>query len=428
MSILEFIQKLMQEPSLFLGLIALLGFLFLRERIERTISGTLKTAIGLLILLAGVNLMVQSLIPLGDLAGKALGLPPLKIEIGTNKIITELGTQIGLVMLFAFLINVLLARITPLKYIYLTGHLIFWNAVIFVTAFKYMLKLDGASLVIVSSIFVGLYQTLQPWYTHKFDLFVNENSGFVLGHSSSLPVLVTSLLTRTFSSNGKKKAKSMEELTFPKALEWLREPMLLMAATFIIIYVIMAIANYSYVVDVATKAGKHPILWIILQALNFAAGFSILMVGVRMIIAELIPAFKGIAEKIVPGATPALDCPLFFPYGQVSMAYGGLIGMFAMVLTSLIFAGFKYQYFIFAPTMSAWFHGATAGVYGNKYWGIPGAILGGIVAGVLMGVGQALMWPIIGFAIGDFFSWASDSDYVLLPLLIALVAKILGRL
>ncbi len=82
-AVLEFIQKFMQEPSLFLGLIALLGFLLLRERVERTISGTLKTAIGLLILLAGVNLMVQALLPLGELAGKTLGLPPVQIQIGT---------------------------------------------------------------------------------------------------------------------------------------------------------------------------------------------------------------------------------------------------------------------------------------------------------------------------------------------------------
>lgn len=201
-AVLEFIQKFMQEPSLFLGLIALLGFLLLRERVERTISGTLKTAIGLLILLAGVNLMVQALLPLGELAGKTLGLPPVQIQIGTQKIISELGIQIGLVMLFAFLINLLLTRFLGglgFKYIYLTGHLIFWNAVIFVSAFRYILGLEGAALVIVASLFTGLYQTIQPWYTHRFDLFVNEGSGFVLGHSSSLTVLATAWLSRMLS-------------------------------------------------------------------------------------------------------------------------------------------------------------------------------------------------------------------------------------
>jgi PTS system ascorbate-specific IIC component len=203
----------------------------------------------------------------------------------------------------------------------------------------------------------------------------------------------------------------------------MREPMLLIAVTFVMIYAIVGALNVSEVS--AMSQGVNPAIFIILQALNFAAGFAVLMVGVRMVISELIPAFKGISEKVVPGALPALDCPLFFPYGQVSMAYGGLIGMLSMVVVSICFAGFRYPYFIFAPTMSAWFHGAVAGVYGNKYAGIPGVIIGGIIPGVLMGVGQALMWPVLGFAIGDFFTWAGDTDYVLLPLIIALAGKAL---
>ncbi|MER3401497.1 MAG: hypothetical protein C4313_10340, partial [Thermoflexus sp.] len=170
-------------------------------------------------------------------------------------------------------------------------------------------------------------QTIQPWYTHRFDLFVNEGSGFVLGHSSSLTVLATAWLSRLLSGGGKRRVGDMEAIYFPRALEGLREPMLLMAATFLVVYILMAALNVGFVTEAAAKAGKHPIIWVLLQALNFAAGFAILIMGVRMIIAELIPSFKGIAERIVPGAIPALDCPLFFPYGQVSMAYGGLIGM-----------------------------------------------------------------------------------------------------
>ena len=417
-SFLDFISQLFQQPALFLGLIALIGLLLTRESIEKIVSGTMKTAIGLLILLAGTTLMSNALGPLGQLATSALGLPKFSVELGTQSIITQFGVEIGLVMLFSFLINLLLARITPMKYIYLTGHLMFWNAVVFLASFRFILGLEGAALVAATSIFVGLYQTVQPWLTHRYDLYVNENSGFVLGHNSSIPVLMTSFITKRM-----KKHRSMEELSFPKALGWLREPMLLIAVTFVMIYAIVGAFNVSEVS--AMSQGVNPAIFIILQALNFAAGFAVLMMGVRMVISELIPAFKGISEKVVPGALPALDCPLFFPYGQVSMAYGGLIGMLSMVVVSICFAGFRYPYFIFAPTMSAWFHGAVAGVYGNKYAGIPGVIIGGIIPGVLMGIGQALMWPVLGFAIGDFFTWAGDTDYVLLPLIIALIGRAL---
>jgi len=212
-AILDFIAAFMQQPALFLGLIALIGLLLLRERPEKVVSGVLKTAIGLLILSAGSNLMSGSITPLGDLAAKLLKLPPVNVEIGTNKVIAELGAAVGLVMLFSFVVNVLIARFTKLKYIYLTGHLIFWNAVVFTTTFKYVFHLGGFWLVLVSSIFTGLYQTIQPWYTHKFDLYVNDNNNFVLGHDSSLVVLSTSLLSKWFSKDGKNKGRDMEELT-----------------------------------------------------------------------------------------------------------------------------------------------------------------------------------------------------------------------
>lgn len=416
-----------KEPAIFLGLIAFVGLLALKERVEKIISGTLKTALGLLILLAGVVVMVDALMPLGQIASAALKLPPVSVEIGTQKVISELGFEIGLVMVFAFLLNVIVARISKtFKYIFLTGHLIFWNAVIFTAAFKYIMGLEGWALIAAASLFTGAYQIIQPWYTHFFDLEVNENAGFVLGHSSSLVVLLTALITRPLAKSGRK-FKSMEELTFPRALSWLREPMLMIAASYFVIYAVVGILAWDNVVDFAAKAGKHPIVWLVLQALNFAAGFAVLIMGVRMLISELIPAFQGIAQKIVPGAVPALDCPLFFPYGQVSMAYGGLIGMVTMVVLSIFFIGIKYPWYIFAPTMSVWFHGATAAVYGNKYAGVPGAILGGIIAGVLMAVGQAIMWPIMGFAIGDFYSWASDTDYVWYPLIVYLLSLVVGK-
>mgnify|MGYP001772838623 FL=1 len=416
---INFIIAVFKTPALFLGIIALVGLLALREKIEKIVSGTLRTALGLVILLAGVNVMVGALTPLGTIAANALKLPPVKVEIGTNNVILNLGFEIGLVMVFAFLINVIVARISKtFRYIFLTGHLIFWNAVIYTASFRYILGLTGWPLIIASTLFTAFYQIIQPWYTHFFDLEVNENAGFVLGHSSSLVVLLTSLITRPLSKSGKK-YKSMEELTFPASLSWLREPMLMLTFSYFIIYVIVGIASWDSVVSFANQAGTDPVVWIITQALNFGAGFAILIMGVRMIIADLIPAFQGIAQKIVPGAVPALDCPLFFPYGQVSMAYGGIIGMLTMVIMSIFFSTvLKYPWFIFAPTMSAWFHGATAAVYGNKYAGIYGAILGGVLAGVLMAVGQAIMWPILGFAIGDFYSWASDTDYVWFPIII----------
>ncbi len=39
-----------------------------------------------------------------------------------------------------------------------------------------------------------------------------------------------------------------------------------------------------------------------MQSLIFAGGVYIVLQGVKMLIAEIVPAFKGISDKLVPGA------------------------------------------------------------------------------------------------------------------------------
>lgn len=46
------------------------------------------------------------------------------------------------------------------------------------------------------------------------------------------------------------------------------------------------------------------------KSIYFGVGMTVMLLGVRMLIGEIVPAFKGIAEKVVPGAIPALDCRL----------------------------------------------------------------------------------------------------------------------
>ena len=52
--------------------------------------------------------------------------------------------------------------------------------------------------------------------------------------------------------------------------------------------------------------------------MTFVAGVLVLLQGVRMFLGEIIPAFKGISEKLIPGARPALDVPIFYASGPVA--------------------------------------------------------------------------------------------------------------
>src|SRR5699024_12586976 len=58
---------------------------------------------------------------------------------------------------------------------------------------------------------------------------------------------------------------------------------------------------------------ENYIVYAFLQGVQFVVGVYILLAGVRLLLAEIVPAFRGIAMKIVPNAKPALDAPALFP-------------------------------------------------------------------------------------------------------------------
>ncbi|WP_336595986.1 PTS transporter subunit IIC, partial [Bifidobacterium breve] len=49
------------------------------------------------------------------------------------------------------------------------------------------------------------------------------------------------------------------------------------------------------------------IVFAILQAATFSAGVFVILAGVRVVLGEIVPAFKGISEKLVKNSKPALD-------------------------------------------------------------------------------------------------------------------------
>ena len=83
------------------------------------------------------------------------------------------------------------------------------------------------------------------------------------------------------------------------------------------------IANPALVVK--TAGGDNVIVYALTCALSFAVGVTIVYNGVRMILADLVPAFQGISNKLIPGAIPAVDCAIFFPYAPTAVILAILI-------------------------------------------------------------------------------------------------------
>ncbi|NLE72507.1 MAG: PTS ascorbate transporter subunit IIC, partial [Actinomycetales bacterium] len=135
---------------------------------------------------------------------------------------------------------------------------------------------------------------------------------------------------------------------------------------------------------------------------------------VRTILGELVPAFQGIAERVVPGAKPALDCPIVFPYAPNAVLIGFIAsfvgGLVSLGLLAWIFGPAFGLALILPGMVPHFFTGGAAGVYGNATGGRRGAMLGAFVNGVLITFLPAVLLTVLG-SLGFANTTFGDADF-----------------
>lgn len=416
-------------PAILLGIIVLIGLLLQKKTASQRVSGTFKAIIGFLIISAGAGIIVGALTvfePLWkevfNLSGETLG-----EYMGQEVFNTEYGSAVTLAMTLGFLINVFLARFTKLKYIYLTGHMMFWTTTIFAgIAVHTSPDVSFWRLVIFLSIIMGIYWTVQPALTQPFVRRIVGNDNIALGHTSASVALLSAFGGMLWGN----KENDSEKINLPKGLEFLRDSNVITALTMGLLFltgaIIISFKDTPGAAELVAGAGNQSfIVYAIIQSFTFTAGIAVVLTGVRMFIGEIVPAFKGIATKIVPGARPALDNPILFPYAPNAVILG-FLGSFVGAILWLVVLGNAVGY-IFVPTMIVlFFHSASAGVFGNLTGGVRGAVMGGFVTATVVAWGQFITVRfLLAGTVPDTAMWAADSDMFILGPVIRLLAQLL---
>ena len=419
---MEFFNFLMfdvlSEPAVLVGLIALIGLIAQKKPVTECIKGTVKTIMGFVILGAGATLVINSLGDFAVIFQHAFG---IKGVVPNNEAIvsiaqTSFGKEMAMIMFFAMLVNILIARLTPWKFIFLTGHHTLFMSMM-VAAILSAGGMSGIPLIAVGSLVVGVTMVLFPALAHPYMKQITGSDDVALGHFSTCSYVLSALIGAKFGN----KAHSCEDVQVPKSLLFLRDTPVAISFTMGIIFLVTsAFAGPEFVSSVAK--GKHWFMFSLMQSITFAAGVYVILQGVRMVIAEIVPAFKGISDKLVPNAKPALDCPIVFPYapnavliGFLSSFAAGLVGMallYAMGLTVII-PGVVPHFFV----------GAAAGVFGNATGGRRGAILGAFANGLLLlTILPVFLLPVLG-DLGFANTTFSDSDFGVVGILLGLIVR-----
>ena len=301
-------------PVIMLGAIVLVGLVLQKKDFSHVMMGTCKAIIGFLIINSGSNIITGALNIFSPVWQEVFGLQSTALAnyLGQDAFTAQFGSAVTLAMTLGFLINVVLARFTPFKYIYLTGHMMFWTTTIFAGI---AVQAAGGSvefwpLTIFLSIIMGLYWTLQPAITQPIVRKITGNDNVALGHTSASAGLLGALAGK-FLGN---KDSDAEHMNLPKKLEFLRDSNVITALTMAVLFVVGGVIVLTKDTEtaqtlVASAGAQNFIVYVIVQSFTFAAGIAVVLTGVRMFIGEIVPAFNGIATKVVPGAKPALDFP-----------------------------------------------------------------------------------------------------------------------
>lgn len=434
------VNEILAVPAFLIGIITAIGMAAMGKGIGQVLGSAIKATLGFLLIGAGAGLVTASLEPLGVMIEGATG---MRGVVPTNEAIAgiaqaEYGSQVAWLMILGFAVSLLLARLTPLSYVFLTGHHVLFMA----TMLTIILATTGYStwvVVVVGAILLGILMVSLPAIAHPWTRRITGNDSIAIGHFGTLGYVAAAATGKAVGGKKAKQSPSTEDLRLPEGLRFLRDSMVSTALSMAIMYIILALLflaragkeeAFTAFEDGATDVGNF-IMQSVTQGLQFGVAVAVILFGVRTILGELVPAFQGIAAKVVPGAIPALDAPIVFPYAQNAVLIG-FISSFIGGLTGLaLLAAWLNPMFgvalILPGLVPHFFTGGAAGVYGNATGGRRGAMLGAFVNGLIITILPAFLLGVLG-TFGDANTTFGDADFGWFGILVGWSAQLGGAL
>ena len=434
------IVSFLKDAAVLVSLFTFLGNLLQRKTINELIVSTVKTYIGFLILMAGASLFIAPALDkfasIFEAAFHIQGIVPNN-EVIIVEAMQALGSgyssAIAVGLIFSMLLNVILARVTPLKYIVLSGHHIFFM----VSCLTIICMLHHYSILvstIIATCITGCWCVISPALLVRYCRRIKncdalrKSGDFSIGQFGSTSYMLAGWLGDKFG-NVKNDA---EALNFPTSIGFLKDKQV---STFIIMFVFFLIsaivAGFDKVQIIATAGSKtheqiNVTLFLIKQAALFSGGIYVLTSGVHMFINELIPAFKGISDRLIKKSIPAIEIYTLFPYSNNAVFIGFICCTTSCFITMLILPFFGYP--VIVPSLLFTFaSGGGSGIIGNATGGVRGAVIGAIACGVVSTIGSAFIYQPIHDAGVTAPTTYSTTDFTLLGGSLNYILKIFDK-
>lgn len=413
-----FATNVLQQPAFMIGLIVMIGYILLKKPWYDVLAGVIKAIVGYLILTVGSSGLTNNFRPVLVGLRDVFNIDAMVIDpyFGQNAVTAGVEEVFGkgfgdamILLLIAFIVNILLVRFskyTKLRALFTTGHVQVQQAA---TAYwLIMFALPGlisnnVALLVVMAVILGAYWAVGSNLLIKPCQEVTDGAGFTLAHQQMFGVALNYWLAEKLFGNKKngKKVKKIDDIELPGFMSIFNENMVCTSILMLVFFgAILGILGRDYLVEGGfMEEGASMVFYVIQTCLYFAVYLAILQLGVRTFVTELTASFQGIADRLLPGSVPGVDCAVIFGFGSANaVPLGFLAGFLGQIIAIALLIVLKSPTLVICGFVPVFFDNATIAIFANERGGIKAALILPFISGLCQVFGSALIAGWVGMA------------------------------
>jgi ascorbate PTS system EIIC component len=434
------LKQIFGQPFILIGLIVLIGYLAMNQKFSKALTGALKAAIGIIVmgmgsgaLIANFNKLIVAIQTATGITGAGLNTYPT-MTAAYEKMDAILGSGTGAswgiyTLLVAFILNLIfvaLRKYTKIRAVYLTGNAMIVQAGI---STYIVWKFLGTGMIptiiiasIITALYWGIFSTMLIKPTHLI-----TGADFTVAHQQMVASYIAYKVA-PFIGNPEK--DDIEKKKLPASLNILQDNViataLVMFLSVAIIFLVIGSKNIDWLrgPEGLAQAGlTNNLVFLFWITITLTANIYVLLAGVRMFVGEIMMSFKGISEKLLPGAVAGVDCAATFAFAPKSVVLGLVFGTVGQVLGLLGLIVFKTPIFLIPGFIPLFFDNATIAIFANKFGGWKAAGVICTLNGFVQIFGSMLAVQMTGLS-----WWQGSADYATVWVAIIGILKAIGSM
>ena len=440
--ILDLLMKqIFGQPFLLIAIVVFIGYIAMKQKLSKAIAGAAKAAVGILAMGIGSGALISNFGKLLTALQNATGIQGAGLNTyptmtaAYEKMDAILGSGTGAswgiyTLLVGFILNlvmVALRKFTHIRAVYLTGNAMIVQAGISTYIVWRFLGLGMIPTVLIAAVVTALYwgigSTILIKPTHAI-----TGADFSVAHQQ---MFMDYVAYKVAPKIGNAEKDDIEKKKLPASLSILQDSVIATALVMLLsVVVIFLVIGGDQIEWLRTGDGgfaqvtyKNNIVFALWIGLTLTANIVVLLYGVRMFVGEIMMSFKGISEKLLPGAVAGVDCAAIFGFAPKSVVLGLIFGAIGQVLGLILLLVFKSPIFLIPGFIPLFFDNATIAIFANKAGGWKAAAVICTINGLIQIFGSALAVGMMNLT-----WWQGSADYATVWVAIIAIFKGIGSL